>query len=57
VFIEIITSVSFPQLYSTFACFSEIAKENIESVIKKHTYGNLQKTCLTMSNILYLLYV
>ncbi len=57
VFIEIITSVSFPQLYSTFACFSEIAKENIESVIKKHTNGNLQKTCLTMSNILYLLYV
>ena len=51
-FIDILTNVSFPQLYSTFACFSEIAKENIESVIKKHTNGNLQKTCLTMSNIL-----
>ena len=49
VFIKILTTISFPQLYATFAIFSEIAKEDIESIVRKHTSGNLLRTCLTMS--------
>ena len=51
VFIKILTTISFPQLYATLAIFSEIAKEDIESIVRKHTSGNLLRTCLTKNNI------
>ena len=49
VFVKILSTVSFPQLYATFACFAEMANESMESIAKKHLSGNILLTCLTMS--------
>ena len=54
-FVKILSNISYPQLYATFSCFQELAKENIESVVSKHLTGNLKIACLTMS-ILFLIY-
>ncbi len=55
VFINILSTVSYPQLYATFACFEELANENIESVVRKNLKGNLKKACLTMSTFFFFL--
>ncbi len=43
------STVSFPQLYATFAVFAEKFNERLETIVIRHTSGNLMRTCLTMS--------